>query len=147
MNSYNIKNIVIVVVSGVGAFISSLLGGWDKLLCTLIICMAIDYITGFLLAFVFHKSSKTKNGGASSKAGFRGIVKKICVLCLIALCVCIDSATGTEYIRNAAILFFIANEGLSIIENTEKMGVPYPEFIKKALESFKEKSSKENGDE
>ena len=147
MSAYDLKNIVLITFAGVGGFISSLLGGWDKLLCTLIVCMVIDYITGFLLAFVFHKSSKTKNGCASSEAGFKGIVKKICIMCLVALCVCIDSVTGTEYIRNTALLFFIGNEGLSIIENTDKMGVPYPEFIKKALEAIKEHNSKEHEDE
>ncbi len=139
MKAYYVKNILLAVVSGVGGIISALLGGWDKLLGTLLVCMVIDYITGFLLAFVFHKSNKTKSGKASSRAGFKGIVKKICVLCLIALCVCIDSITGTEYIRNTALLFFIGNEGLSIVENTSQMGVPYPEFIKKALEAIKDK--------
>jgi len=92
------------------------------------------------VALVFHKSRKTKNGGASSEVGFKGIVKKLCIFLLIALAVRVDSITKTNYVRNAAIFFFIGNEGLSVIENIGLMGVRYPLFLKKALEALKEKS-------
>lgn len=144
MNTMNIKNILLISLASVGGVISSLLGGWDKLLKGLCICMVIDFLTGLILAFIFHKSQKTKNGCGCSNEIFKGLAKKICILFLIALCVCVDNMTNTHYIRNTAILFFIGNEGLSIIENTGQMGVPYPEFIKKALEALKDKGEKKD---
>ena len=147
MTAYNVKNIVLILIASVGGVISSLLGGWDKLLKGLCICMVIDFLTGLILAIIFHKSQKTQNGCASSNEIFKGLAKKICILFLVALCVCIDNMTNTHYIRNTAILFFIGNEGLSIIENTGQMGVPYPEFIKKALEALKDKVNRGDGNE
>ena len=145
MNTMNIKNILLISLASVGGFITSLLGGWDKLLKGLCVCMVIDFATGLILAFIFHKSQKTKSGRGCSNEIFKGLAKKICILFLIALCVCVDNMTNTHYIRNTAILFFIGNEGLSIIENTGQMGVPYPEFIKKALEALKEKGENKDG--
>lgn len=142
MTAYNVKNIVLILIASVGGVISSLLGGWDKLLKGLCICMVIDFLTGLILAFIFHKSQKAKNGCGCSNEIFKGLAKKICILFLVALCVCVDNMTNAHYIRNTAILFFIGNEGLSIIENTGQMGVPYPEFIKKALEALKDKGDK-----
>ena len=142
MTAYNLKNIVLIFIASVGGVIASLLGGWDRLLKGLCICMVIDFLTGLILAFIFHKSLKTKNGCGCSNEIFKGLAKKICILFLVALCVCVDNMTNTHYIRNTAILFFIGNEGLSIIENTGQMGVPYPEFIKKALEALKDKGDK-----
>lgn len=142
MTAYNVKNIVLIFIASVGGVIASLLGGWDKLLKGLCICMVIDFLTGLILAFIFHKSLKTKNGCGCSNEIFKGLAKKICILFLVALCVCVDNMTNAHYIRNTAILFFIGNEGLSIIENTGQMGVPYPEFIKKALEALKDKGDK-----
>lgn len=107
--------------------------------------MIADYITGMAVALIFHKSSKTQNGGASSEVGYKGIVKKICMLLLIALAVRIDEVTGTHYVRNAAIFFFIGNEGLSVIENVGLMGIKYPAFLTKALEVIKEQGENSNG--
>ena len=71
-----IKNTILIMIAGIGGFISQICGGWDTLLKCLVIFMLADYITGILVAFIFHKSKKTKNGGASSKEGFKGIIKK-----------------------------------------------------------------------
>jgi toxin secretion/phage lysis holin len=106
--------------------------------------MIADYITGLMVAFVFHKSTKTESGGASSAIGFRGIVKKLCILMLIVLAVRLDKMSHTHYIRSAVIFFFMGNEGLSILENLGLMGVPYPEFMHRALEAMKEKGNREN---
>ena len=142
MSGYTIKNIVLMVVSAVGGFIAEHLGGVDKMLIALLIFMTVDYVTGLAVAFFFHKSTKTESGGASSKEGFKGIVRKICILLLIGLAHELDYIMGVDYTRALAILFFLGNEGLSILENVGLMGVPYPEFIKKALEVMKDKGDK-----
>ncbi len=139
MNGNTIKNIILVVISAVGGFIAEHLGGVDKMLIALLIFMTVDYITGLAVAFLFHKSTKTESGGASSKEGFKGIVRKMCILALIGLAHELDVIMGVDYTRALAIMFFLGNEGLSILENMGLMGVPYPEFIKKALEVMKDK--------
>jgi toxin secretion/phage lysis holin len=92
-----------------------------------------------MVAFFFHTSTKTENGGASSKEGFKGILKKICILLLVGLAHELDYIMEIEYTRALAILFFLGNEGLSILENMGLMGVKYPELVKKALEVIKDK--------
>ena len=139
MNGSTIKNIVLVGLSAIGSFISKYLGGLDEMMTVLLVCMVVDYITGIAVAIIFHKSTKTENGGASSKEGFKGIVRKLCILMLIGIAHCLDQVMGVSYMRMLAIFFFIGNEGISILENMGLMGVPYPEFIKKALEVIKEK--------
>ena len=96
----NNKNIVSAIVSAIGGFIVGFLGGVDALLIALIIFMAVDYLTGLAVALVFHKSKKTEGGGASSKEGFKGIVKKVCILLLVGLAHEIDLIVGADYIRS-----------------------------------------------
>lgn len=143
MTGWNIKNTVLAICAAIGGFFVEFLGGADGALKTLIIFMAVDYITGLAVAFIFHKSQKTKNGGASSKEGFKGIVKKLCIILLVGLAHEIDVVMGVGYMRATAILFFIGNEGLSVLENVGLMGVKYPEFIKKALEVMRDKGDKD----
>ena len=140
----NIKNTVLAFLAGLAGVFSQALGGWDSFLSALVMFMIADYITGMVVALVFHKSQKTKNGGASSSVGYKGIVKKTCILILIALSVRVDEISGTHYVRSATIFFFLGNEGLSVIENLALMGVPYPEFVKKALEAVKEKGDNQS---
>lgn len=135
-----VKNYVLAFVAGTGSLFAEVFGGWDVFLKALVMFMVVDYITGMTVALVFHKSGKTKNGGASSSVGFKGIVKKICIFLLVALAAKVDSITKTNYVRNATIFFFIANEGLSVIENIGLMGVEYPKFLKKAIEALKDKN-------
>lgn len=140
----NIKNTVLAFLAGLASIFSETLGGWDSFLKALVMFMIADYITGMVVALVFHKSQKTKNGGASSSVGYKGIVKKMCIFILIALAVRVDELSGTHYVRSATIFFFLGNEGLSVIENLALMGVPYPEFVKKALEAIKEKGDNQS---
>ena len=135
-----IKNTILAVCAGMGSVLAEAFGGWDSFLKALVLFMVADYITGMTVALVFHKSGKKKNGGASSAVGFKGIVKKLCIFFLVALAVRVDLITGTSYVRNATIFFFLGNEGLSVIENIGSMGVKYPAFLKKALETLKEKN-------
>ena len=131
------KTSFLLAVSTVAGVIIHFLGGKDAVLYTLLIFMIIDYLTGMSVALIFHKSNKTKSGRASSVIGFRGIAKKICELFLVGMCVRIDKIACTDVVRNIAVAFFTANEGLSILENAGLMGVRYPKKIKDMLEALK----------
>lgn len=110
-----------------------LLGGWDVSLICLVVAIAIDYVSGIMKAFVMKE--------LSSKIGLRGLLKKVGVLMVVMLAVIVDRVTGeTGMVRNLVIYYFVANEGLSIIENLGQTGVPIPSSIKKALRALKKES-------
>ena len=144
MNGTSIKNLILVVVSAIGGFLVEFMGGADSILKALVIFMAVDYITGLVVAFVFHKSRKTEGGGASSKEGLKGIVKKLCMLMLVGVAHSLDAVMGADYLRATLIMFFLANEGLSILENIGLMGVKYPAFLVRALEALRDNSDGED---
>lgn len=129
-------------IAAVGSMAANELGGWDAALGLLIGMMAADYITGILVAAFWQKSNKSESGSLSSKAGFRGLCKKGVILLAVWIGTLLDSATGATYIRTAIVLFYIGNEGISLIENFGLMGVPYPQAMKKALEALREKGEK-----
>lgn len=130
--------------SAVGAVVANALGGWDTGLQTLVAMMAVDYLTGVLCALVWKKSPKSADGAFESKTSFKGILRKMAVLLCVLVACRVDSYTGTALARNAVILFFIANDGLSIIENLGIMGVPIPPVIRNAFEALKKDSETEN---
>ena len=132
------KELICTIAGVVGGFLSSLFGGWDSALVTLLIFMGIDFATGFITA-AMGRSKHSKNGGLSSKAGWFGIAKKVCTLLLIVVAVRIDILIGTNYIRDAVCISFCLNELLSIVENTSLMGIPYPAVIKKAIDVLQTK--------
>lgn len=133
----HIKNAICGALAVAGGAATSLLGGWDITLQVLLCCMAVDYITGLIVAGVFHNSGKSATGALESRAGFKGLVRKCAVLLLVFLAALLDTYTGHSFVRPAVCLFFIANEGLSILENIGLMGVPYPAFLKNMLEALK----------
>lgn len=145
MTAIQIKNAVLAAVAAAGCFAANALGGWDALMIVLVALMASDYITGLAVAAIWHKSAKSESGALDSKASFKGLVKKCVILLLVWLGVLLDRALGANYIRNAVAIFFIGNEGLSLLENIGLMGVPYPAFLRKALEALKEKG--DNGED
>lgn len=134
---------VLFVLGVVGGAISSYLGGWDTALQTLIIFMALDYITGLIVAGVFHKSTKSKSGALESRAGFKGLCRKGVALLIVLMGCQLDLMAGTDFIRDACVIAFVTNEALSIIENAGLMGVPVPEVITKGIEILKSKEPKE----
>lgn len=136
-----IKNAILAALSAIGGWLISAFGGWDVTLQTLIAFMVVDYITGLIVAGVFHKSKKTESGALESRAGFKGLVRKCAMLALIFLAVMLDGAAGTGFVRPAVCLFFTANEGLSLLENLGLMGAPYPEFLKNMLEVLKKQGN------
>lgn len=136
MDANVIKNGILAGLAVFGSFAANALGGWDAAMQVLVALMVADYITGVLVAAVWHKSSKSSSGTLNSVAGFKGILKKCAILLLVWIGVLLDNATGANYIRTAVVLFFIGNEGISLLENLGLMGVPYPAFLRKALEAL-----------
>ena len=139
----NIKAIICTAFGVVGGMVAQLFGGWTEDMITLIIFMAVDFIMGLIVAGVFHKSNKSQSGALSSHAGWVGLCKKGVVLLFVLITHRLDMLLGTDYIRTTAIIGFIANEVISIIENAGLMGVPLPEVIIKAIEILKHRAENE----
>ena len=125
-------------ILGAAAALGGVLGGWDGAMRVLIALMLADYGTGVAVAAIWQRSSKSPGGALDSKAGFRGLMKKGTILLLVWLGTLLDQAMGTGYVRTAVVVFFIGNEGISLLENIGLMGVPYPAFLRRALEALRE---------
>lgn len=126
------EDVICAILSGIGTTFIYLLGGWDVALYCLLIAIALDYVSGLMKAY----TSKT----LSSRIGFRGILKKLGILVLVMVGVLVDKATGESgAVRTLVIYYFVANEGLSVIENLGEAGIPIPKFLKKALKALKDK--------
>lgn len=123
----------------IGSAIASLFGGWDAGLATLLIFMAIDYMSGLIVAGVFHTSNKTNSGSLESRAGWKGLCRKCMTLLFVLVAYRLDLVIGTNYIRDAVIIAFIANETISLVENAGLMGLPLPAVITKAIDVLQKK--------
>ena len=144
MTPLAIKNIILTALAIAGTGIATALGGWDMALQALLAVMAIDIITGLMVALIWKKSGKSESGAADSRAMFKGLMRKVVIVMVVCLAQQIDQSTGLNGIlRLGAILFFTGNEGLSIIENAGLMGVPMPAIIKNALEQLRKKGDAE----
>lgn len=138
MNAVQIKNAALGVLAIVGSAVAEALGGWDMALQVLIGFMVLDYVTGWLVAAVWHRSGKSESGALSSNAGFKGLIKKGVILAIVWMGAMLDRVTGSNFARTAVCMFFVANEGLSVLENTAIMGVPYPTFVKNMLDAMRQ---------
>lgn len=138
------KNAICFGCGVVGSFLSYLLGGWSDAIVTLLLFMLIDYITGLLVAGVFHASNKTESGALESRAGWKGLVKKGCTLLFIVIANRLDMQLGTSFIKDSVCIAFITNELLSIIENAGLMGLPIPSAITKAIDILNNKEGAAN---
>lgn len=134
------KEMICAGIGAVGGAIASALGGWDAALATLIIFMAIDYISGLIVAGVFRNSPKTESGTLESKAGWKGLCRKAVTLLFVLIAYRLDLVIGVNYIRDAVIIGFIANELISIVENAGLMGIPLPAVIENAIDILTKKS-------
>ena len=124
------KEIFNTVMAFIGTGLIYLLGGIDVAMTCLLIAIVLDYISGLIKAY----ECKV----LSSKIGMRGILKKVGVLLVVMLSVLIDRVTGeTGAIRTLVIYYFVANEGLSILENLGEAGLPIPKFLKDALKNLR----------
>ena len=128
---------------GAGAAIASLYGGWDAALQTLILFMAVDYVTGLIVAGVFHASPKSRTGALESRAGWKGLIRKGETLLIVLVACRLDAVMATSFVRDAVVIGFICNETISIIENAGLMGLPIPAAITKAVDILKQRSETE----
>lgn len=140
------KNLVCTGIGTVGATIANFFGGWNAALTTLLIFMAIDYISGLIVAGVFHSSTKTETGTLESKAGWKGLCRKGMTFLIVLVSYRLDVAIGANYIKDAVCIAFIANESISIIENAGLMGVPIPKVIMNAIDVLKNKEDGEQNE-
>lgn len=133
------KETACTLVGLAGSAIAWAFGGWDAAIAALLICMGVDYISGSIVALVFHKSTKTESGAYNSAYGLKGLCKKGLMLLFVLVAVQIDKILGTDYARDAVCIGFCANEVLSIVENLGLAGIPMPQAITKALEQLQTK--------
>ena len=123
----NILNWIKGAAAAIGGIAAYIWGGWDPLIIVLVAMVSIDYITGVINAGLQH--------GLSSQVGFKGLLKKIVIFMIVAVGTLIDRiipATNAA-VRTAVCMYYIANEGLSILENAAEMGLPLPSALKKVL--------------
>lgn len=123
-------------LSCIGGYIGYFFGGFDVMLITLLLFMLVDYITGIIKG-IYKKE-------ISSSVGIKGITKKVYILLLVGSINLLGVAIGVDELRYIVIAFYLANEGISIIENGVELNVPIPEKIKVVLEQLKSKGSDTN---
>lgn len=125
-------------LAAIGGLIGGFLGGLDGFMYTLIAFAVIDYVTGFMCAIVDHK--------LSSEVGFRGIFKKICIFLLVGIANLIDVYVIGQgaVLRTAVIFFYLSNEGVSILENAGRLGLPIPEKLRAVLAQLKDKEDNDD---
>lgn len=131
------------IIGLIGGVFTTLFGGWTAGMTTLVLFMAIDYISGLIVAGVFKKSTKSETGALESKAGWKGLARKCMTLLFVLIAYRLDLMLSTNYIRDAVVIGFCVNELMSIIENAGLMGLPLPSPIKKALEVLRNKAELE----
>ena len=131
------NNIFNSVVAVIATFFTYLFGGWDAAIGVLIVLMVLDYITGVLNGYL----TKTLN----SEVGFKGLLKKFLILVVMIIAVMLDRLmnTGDWIFRTLVCYLYIANEGISLLENISLMGVPIPDKIKDALEQLNKEGTEE----
>lgn len=128
------------IIGAIGAAFTTLFGGWTAGMTTLVLFMAIDYISGLIVAGVFRNSNKSESGALESKAGWKGLARKCMTLFFVLIAYRLDLLLNTNYIRDAVVIGFCANELISIVENAGLMGLPLPPIVIKALEVLKNKA-------
>lgn len=133
----NVFNYFKYLVAGAGTVVTWLFGAWDTALIVLVIFMALDYITGVLRGYI--------NKDLSSDVGLRGIARKAVIFIVLIVAVLLDRLlnTGTWVFRTLVCYFYIANEGISLLENCAGLGLPIPDKIKEVLLQLKEGEKKE----
>ena len=126
------------IAGAIGALLGFLFGEITGLFLALLAFMALDYITGIIIAVI--------NRMLSSKTGFKGLAKKLLILVFVALGHIIDAYIlgGTPAAMSAVMLFYTANEGISIIENAAALGLPVPRKLREIMEQIKDKGESED---
>lgn len=131
-----VLNVIQMICTAVGGYLGWLMGGSDGFLYALILFVVVDYITGVMLAII--------NKKLASNIGFKGIFKKVLIFTMVAVANVIDAEIikNGSAIRTAVVFFYISNEGISIIENSARIGLPIPKKLIEVLGQL----AKENGD-
>ncbi|WP_085829407.1 phage holin family protein [Clostridium massiliodielmoense] len=130
------KNIFNTVIAATGTVLTWLFGTWDMALIVLITAMSLDYIMGIMCGY--------KDKSLSSSTGFKGLTKKFTILIILILAVCLDRLIGQGWVfRTLVIYFYVAIEGISILENAVKLGLEVPDALKDALIQLKQGNKKE----
>lgn len=126
----NVLNLFKMAVAAVGTMVSYLLGDWDTALFVLIAFMVLDYVTGVIVAYV--------NKTVDSEIGFKGLAKKLFIIIILIAAVCLDRLLNNDgwVFRTLVCYFYIANEGISLLENAGNLGLPVPNKLKEALEQL-----------
>lgn len=147
MNSFNeIKVSVCTLIGLAGSMIAELFGGWTGDMTTLLIFMAVDFVMGLCVAGIFKNSKKSKGGAVDSRATWKGLCRKGVAWLIVLVAHRLDVALGTDYLKTSCIIAFIANEGISIIENAGLMGIKFPEPIVKAIDILSKKEDEDEKD-
>ena len=127
----------------IGGGLAWAFGEFDSTMIALMICICVDYVSGSIVALVFHKSTKTETGSYNSAYGIKGLCKKGLMLLFVLVAVQIDEILGLAYVRDAVCIGFCTNEIISIIENLGLAGIPMPAIVTKALEQLQKKQDEE----
>ncbi|MDO5153074.1 MAG: phage holin family protein [Eubacteriales bacterium] len=122
-----------------GGSVAAAFGGWDAALAALLVCVCVDYLSGSIVALVFHNSSKSETGAYNASYGLKGLCRKGLMLLFVLVAVQLDRLLGTAYVRDTVCIGFCCNEVLSIVENLGLAGVPMPQAVVKALEQLQKK--------
>jgi toxin secretion/phage lysis holin len=133
----NLHAVVVVLGTGVTTF----LGGADTVLKALAVLMVLDYVSGIVVAMVFHNSPKSNTGGLNSSIGFKGIFKKLFMVAMVGVANVLDTVLGTDFVRTGLVFSLITNEAISIVENAGCMGIEMPPAITKAIDILKQKEN------
>lgn len=138
------KEIMCIVIGCCGSAVATLFGGWSDGMTILLIFMAVDYISGIMVAGVFKKSTKTDSGALESRAGFKGLLRKAMMILIVAVFNGIDVLTpgSNHFARDGAVIALCCNELISLIENAGLMGIKLPKFLTNTIDVFIKKNNK-----
>lgn len=132
----NYKDAACAVLAAIGAWFAQLYGGWNGAMTTLLIAVVADFFTGIMCGWL-NKSPHTESGGVSSRVMREGMVQKVFIFVVLLLAARLDMVMNVTIWKDAACIYYIAEEALSIIENVGRLGVPIPEKLKNAIEALK----------
>ena len=119
------------MMTGIGGSLFSYVFGWSEALESLLWLMVLDYISGVIAAYIQRE--------LNSNVGYVGILRKMGILCVVGLANFLDYAMGASMVHSIAVWFFIGNEGISVLENAAKAGLPIPDKLHQTLEQLTKK--------
>lgn len=133
---FNYKDAACAVLAAVGAWVAQIYGGWTGAMTTLLIAVVADFISGIACGWA-GKSPHTENGRLSSKVMREGMIQKVFIFVVLLLAARLDMIMNVTIWKDAACIYYIAEEGLSILENAGALGLPVPQKLRDAIEALK----------